>query len=148
MIVTAKHTVLQTLNIVFLLHRLVLTAQVWRSRRWDGRLAAGDKASLLCSSNRVSIPILRKQKSKRRPLGAPLLFWRRGWDGLRSPRGDLRAAPIHAARECPKRCRVLSNQWVLIHHPVRKLKKGPMGPFSISGGEGGIRTHGTGEPYT
>ena len=34
-------------------------------------------------------------------------------------------------------------------YPLLEIKNGATrAPFSISGGEGGIRTHGTGEPYT
>ena len=55
--------------------------------------------------------------------------------------------PGRAARVQNGSPAVLSNQG---SHPRSSpvTKKGPSGPFLVTGGEGGIRTRGTGLPYT
>ena len=80
-------------------------------------------------------------KTADRPLGSCPLFL------LLAERVGFTLACGCACSQAPPALRE-SNR-VLIHLPLLEIKNGATrAPFLITGGEGGIRTHGTGEPYT
>ena len=64
-------------------------------------------------------------------------IWRRGWDWL----ARFASSPL----TCSFAAALVEQGSHPQPHSASKTTKAPMGPFCFTGGEGGIRTHGTGD---
>ena len=77
-------------------------------------------------------------------MGPLFIDWRRGWDSAPTAHPSLSLGTSAASRHCPARAPGArwSNPRGFVHVPSPVNEKGPLwDPFSLTGGEGGIRTH-------